>query len=103
MELTKEKAQRNASGPELPTRAFIGGHLCYASVGTKFKTINPANAQVIANDAQCTGTDTDKTVTAARRSFNDGSRSRAGPEYRKKTLLRLAALIRGNTAELAVW
>jgi len=102
MELTKEKAQRIASGPALPTRAFIGGQLCYASVGAKFETINPANAQVIANDTHCTGTDIDKAVTAARRSFNDGSCSRAGPEYRKKTLLRLAALIRENTAELAV-
>ena len=102
MELTKEKAQRIASGPALPTRAFIGGHLCYASVGAKFKTINPANAQVIANDAHCTGKDIDKAVTAARRSFNDGSWPSAGPEYRKKTLLRLAALIHKNTAELAV-
>jgi acyl-CoA reductase-like NAD-dependent aldehyde dehydrogenase len=102
MELTKEKAQRIASGPALPTRAFIGGHLCYASVGAKFETIKPASAKVIANDAHCTGTDIDKAVIAARRSFNDGSWSRTGPEYNKKTLLRLAALIRKNTAELAV-
>jgi acyl-CoA reductase-like NAD-dependent aldehyde dehydrogenase len=102
MELTKEKAQRIASRPALPTKAFIDGHFCHTSDGATFETINATNAQVIANGAHCTGTDVDKAVTAARRSFNDGRRSRAGPEYRKKILLRSAALIRENTAELAV-
>ena len=102
MELTKEKAQHIAFRPALPTKAFISGHVCYASVGTKFETINPADAQVIANDDHCTGTDRDKWVTAARRSFNDGRWSRAGPEYCKKTLLRLATLIRKNTAEVTI-
>ena len=102
MELTKEEAQRIASRLALPAKAFIGGHFCDAADGATFETINPANAQVIANVAHCTGTDVDQAVTAARRSFNDGRWSRAEPEYRKKILLRLAALIRENTAELAV-
>jgi aldehyde dehydrogenase (NAD+)/gamma-glutamyl-gamma-aminobutyraldehyde dehydrogenase len=102
MELTKEEAQRIASRLALPAKAFIGGHFCDAADGATFETINPANAQVIANVAHCTGTDVDQAVTAARLSFNDGRWSRAEPEYRKKILLRLAALIRENTAELAV-
>lgn len=102
MELTKEEAQRIASGLTLPAKAFIDGRFCDASDGATFETINPANEQVIANVAHCTATDVDQAVIAARRSFNDGGWSRAAPEDRKEVLLRLAALIRENTAELAV-
>ena len=102
MELTKDRAQSIASGLTLPEKAFIGGRFCDASDGQTFESINPANAEVIAKVAHCSAADVDRAVVAARRSFEDGGWSRAAPEERKAVLLRLSALIRENTAELAV-
>ena len=102
MELTKKEAQSIASGLKLPAKAFIDGRFCDASDGAVFETINPATVEVIARVAHCSATDVDRAVIAARRSFDDGGWSRAAPEDRKSVLLRLSALIRENTAELAV-
>ena len=102
MELTKDEAQCIASGLKLPAKAFIDGRFCDASGGATFETINPATVEVIANVAHCSAVDVDRAVVAARRSFDDGGWSRAAPEDRKSVLLRLSALIRENTAELAV-
>jgi acyl-CoA reductase-like NAD-dependent aldehyde dehydrogenase len=102
MELTKVQAQSIASGLVIPAKAFIDGGFTDASDGGRFATINPATAEVITDVAHCTTADVDRAVMAARRSFNDGGWSRAAPEDRKAVLLRLAELIRENTAELAV-
>lgn len=102
MELTKEQAQTIASRLVIPSNAFIDGGFTEASDGGRFATINPATAEVIADVAHCTNEDVDRAVKAARRSFNDGGWSRTAPEDRKAVLLRLASLIRENTAELAV-
>lgn len=102
MELTKDEAQRIASGLTLPAKAFIDGRFCDASDGTTFDTINPATVEVIAKVAHCSAADVDRAVASARQSFDDGSWSRAAPEDRKSVLLRLSTLIRENTAELAV-
>ena len=102
MELTKVQAKSIASELVIPAKAFIDGGFADASDGGRFATINPATAEVITDVAHCTTADVDRAVTAARRSFNDGGWSRAAPEDRKAVLLRLAELIRENTAELAV-
>jgi len=83
-------------------RAFIDGKFCDAVDGAKFETINPATGQVLASVAHCKASDVDRAVIAARRVFNAGTWSRAEPEYRKEVLLKIAALVREHTNELAV-
>ena len=83
-------------------QAFIDGKFCDAADGTKFETTNPATGQILANVAHCKSTDVDRAVVAARRVFNAGTWSRAEPEERKEVLLKVAALVREHTHELAV-
>lgn len=83
-------------------QAFIDGKFCDAADGEKFETTNPATGQILASVAHCKAADVDRAVTAARRVFNAGTWSRAEPEERKEVLLKIAALVRENTHELAV-
>lgn len=83
-------------------QAFIDGEFCDALDGEKFETVNPATGQVIASVAHCKAADVDRAVVAARRVFNKGTWSRAEPEERKEVLLKIAALVREHTHELAV-
>jgi len=83
-------------------QAFIDGKFCNAADGQKFETINPATGQVLASVAHCKAVDIDRAVAAARRVFNAGTWSRAEPELRKEVLLKVAALVRKHTPELAV-
>ena len=83
-------------------QAFIDGKFCDAADGQKFETINPATGQVLASVAHCKAVDVDRAVAAARRVFNAGTWSRAEPELRKEVLLKVAALVRRHTPELAV-
>ncbi len=83
-------------------QAFIDGKFCDAADGDKFETTNPATGQVLSRVAHCKSGDVDRAVKAARRVFNDGTWSRAEPEHRKEVLLKVAALVREHTNELAV-
>jgi aldehyde dehydrogenase (NAD+)/gamma-glutamyl-gamma-aminobutyraldehyde dehydrogenase len=83
-------------------QAFIDGKFCDASDGDNFETVNPATGDVIAHVAHCKSADVDRAVIAARRVFDAGTWSRAEPEYRKDVLLKVAALVRKHTHELAV-
>ncbi|NKB28028.1 MAG: aldehyde dehydrogenase family protein [Rhodobacteraceae bacterium] len=83
-------------------QAFIDGAFCDAVDGETFETTNPATGQVLARVAHCKAADVDRAVTAARRVFNAGTWSRAEPEHRKEILLKIAALVREHTHELAV-
>ncbi|MAT87761.1 MAG: aldehyde dehydrogenase [Aestuariivita sp.] len=83
-------------------QAFIDGKFCDADDGEKFETTNPATGQVLASVAHCKAADVDRAVVAARRVFNAGTWSRAEPEERKEVLLKVSALVREHTHELAV-
>ncbi|MDI3335547.1 aldehyde dehydrogenase [Defluviimonas aestuarii] len=102
MSLTKAQAQKIASGLKPETRAFIAGSFRDASDGATFATINPATGETLAHVAHSTGSDVDRAVVAARRTFDDGAWSRAAPEGRKAVLLKLADLVREHREELAV-
>ncbi|WP_027143778.1 aldehyde dehydrogenase [Mesorhizobium sp. WSM3626] len=102
MTLTKDGAHAIASKLTPNGLAFIDGKFTAAADGATFDTINPAAGQVIAAVAHCGGTDVDRAVRAARRSFEHGAWSRAAPEFRKEALLRLADLVRAHTDELVV-
>ncbi len=83
-------------------QAFIDGKFCDALDGDKFKTMNPATGDLLAEVAHCKAGDVDRAVAAARRVFNEGTWSRAEPEERKEVLLKVAQLVRDHTHELAV-
>ena len=84
------------------TQAFIDGQYCDAADGAKLENLNPATGKVIGTFSHCGAADVDRAVAAARRVFNQGTWSRAAPEYRKEILLKLADLVDKNKNELAV-
>ena len=84
------------------TQAFIDGQYCDAADGAKLENLNPATGEVIGTFSHCGAADVDRAVAAARRVFNQGTWSRAAPEYRKEILLKLADLVDTNKNELAV-
>ncbi len=102
MPLSHKEYQAIAAKLRPNGQAFIDGKFCNASDGQTFETINPATGQILANVAHCKLADVDKAVKAARRVFNAGTWSRAEPEERKEVLLKIAALVRKHTDELAV-
>lgn len=102
MTLTHAEFQAIATKFNPSGQAYIDGKFCDAADGDKFNTINPATGQVLAEVAHCKSADVDRAVAAARRVFNDGTWSRAEPEHRKEVLLKVAALVRKHTNELAV-
>jgi len=100
--LNRKRAHELVSTLTFPTKAFIDGAFCDSISGDVFETINPATGGVITQVAQCGVADIDMAVAAARRVFETGTWSRAAPETRKVTLLRLAELVRENAELLAV-
>ena len=84
------------------TQAFIDGQYCDAADGAKLENLNPATGEVIGTFSHCGAADVDRAVAAARRVFNQGTWSRAAPEYRKEILLKLADLVDKNKNEIAV-
>src|SRR6056297_1964671 len=102
MTLSHDQYQAIAGRLKPSGQAFIDGTFCDAADGQKFETSNPATGQVLASVAHCKSADVDRAVAAARRVFDEGSWSRAEPEHRKDILLKVAALVREHTDELAV-
>ena len=99
---TYEEWQQIGAGVDYPDRAFIDGELVPAQSGKTYECINPTTGQRLAVVAECGPEDVDRAVQAARKSFEDGRWSEAGPADRKAVMLRLAELIRENGDELAV-
>ena len=78
---------------------FIGGEFVDGR-GQGYKTINPANEEVLAEVSEATEADVDAAVTAARKAFRTWSRL-TGAE-RGKYLFRIARIIAERARELAV-
>ncbi|MEW7006180.1 aldehyde dehydrogenase [Lentilitoribacter sp. EG35] len=102
MEMTKADFHKIRDNIKINTQAFIDGKFCEAEDGAKLETINPATGELITSFTHCGPADVDRAVKAARRVFNDGTWSRASPEYRKEILFKLAELVEQNNHELAV-
>jgi aldehyde dehydrogenase (NAD+) len=79
---------------------FIDGEFVDGS-GTAFKTINPADEEVLAEVAEAGESDVDNAVRAARRAFAQVWGPMPGRE-RSKYLFRIARLIQERARELAV-
>ena len=84
------------------TRLFIGGRFVEASSGGRFRTVNPATRQVLAEVAQGTAKDVDLAVTAARKAFRGGSWSRMKPRARMDVLYKAARLIEQHADDLSL-
>ena len=85
-----------------PDKAFINGRMVAAASGKTLTTTNPATGDELAEIAACDITDVNSAVTAARAAFDGGSWSQAHPGERKAVLLKLAALLENEVAQLAV-
>ena len=86
----------------LPTTAFINGKFTSAKSGKTFKTINPANGDLLAEISACDASDVDLAVTKARKAFNSGSWSKMNPSERKTVMIKLVKLITRHRNTLAV-
>jgi aldehyde dehydrogenase (NAD+) len=80
---------------------FIGGEFGDPVDGTRFKTVNPANEEVLAEVAAAGPSDVDRAVAAARQAYEHRWRDLPGRD-RAKYLYRLARLIQERARELAV-
>lgn len=83
-------------------RAFIDGAYANAATGTRFDCLSPIDGRVLQIVARCGEDDVNRAVDAARRRFESGDWSHATPRERKAVLLRWAALMRDQAAELAL-
>lgn len=80
---------------------FIGGKWVKPSSGKYFKTINPANEEVLAEIAYANEEDVDKAVKAARKAYTEVW-SVMPPSERAKYIYRIARLMQEHARELAV-
>ncbi|NED95164.1 aldehyde dehydrogenase family protein [Phytoactinopolyspora alkaliphila] len=80
---------------------FIGGEFTDPADGASFKSINPANEEVLADIAQAGVTDVDRAVAAARKAFSQTWSKMSGRD-RGKYLFRIARIIQERARELAV-
>ena len=83
-----------------PRLLLIDGRHVPSASGRTFKTLNPANEQVIATVAEGNAADVDRAVAAARRAFEGPWRSMRASE-RGQILLRLAELMKSHADEIA--
>ncbi|OKI09834.1 betaine-aldehyde dehydrogenase [Streptomyces sp. CB02923] len=79
---------------------FIDGEFTEAAGGKAFKTVSPANEEVLSEVAQAGSEDVDRAVKAARKAFEKWS-ALPGAE-RAKYLFRIARIIQERSRELAV-
>ncbi len=80
---------------------FIGGEMVDPVDGTRFKTVNPATEEVLAEVVAAGPQDVQRAVDAARAAY-DGAWSRMSGRDRGKYLYRLARLVQERSRELAV-
>ena len=85
-----------------PAQAFVDGGFVPARAGRTFENRNPATGTLLSEVDDCDAADVDAAVRAARAAFESGVWSRAGEQYRRQALLRLADLLEEHAAELAV-
>ena len=90
------------AGLEIRSRAFVDGEYVDALSGETFDCVSPVTGETIAHIAASNAADIDRAVRGARAAFESGVWSRLAPKKRKKTLLRLAALVEEHSEELAL-
>ena len=81
-------------------KLFIGGKFINSNGAKTYKTINPANEEVLAEIIEASQKDVDLAVKSARKAFKTWSKLTGG--QRGKYLFRLARIIQERSRELAV-
>ena len=87
---------------DIRTGVFVDGEYVDAVSGETFDCVSPITGETVAQVAAGDAADVDKAVRGARAAFDSGVWSRLAPKKRKKTLLRLAALMEEHADELAL-
>jgi gamma-glutamyl-gamma-aminobutyraldehyde dehydrogenase len=85
-----------------PQELFVGGQHVPAQDGRTLEIISPIDGSMLTTMADAGPADVDSAVAAARKAFDGGGWSRAGPAVRKKVLSHVADLIEKHALELAV-
>jgi betaine-aldehyde dehydrogenase len=80
---------------------FIDGKWVESSGGARREVINPFDRSVVAEVAEGTVADAEAAVAAARRSFDEGSWARTGPQHRAAVLARVADLLARDKESIA--
>ncbi|XP_060582139.1 cytosolic 10-formyltetrahydrofolate dehydrogenase-like isoform X2 [Ruditapes philippinarum] len=85
----------------MPYQLFIDNEFIDSSNGVTFKTINPANEEVICEVAKGTPEDVNRAVEAAKSAFEEGPWGKMNARDRGKLMYRLADLMEEHKEELA--
>jgi aldehyde dehydrogenase (NAD+) len=100
--MTAATIERPAAPPKVrQTKMLIDGKWRDSVTGKKFKTINPATEEVIAEVAEGGPQDIDLAVKAARKAFDSGPWRRMDARDRGRLINKLADLIEEHKEELA--
>jgi gamma-glutamyl-gamma-aminobutyraldehyde dehydrogenase len=92
----------NREKNRIETRFFIDGEYRDAVDGRRFRNINPANGEILAEMARGTEADIDMAVASALSAYRSGTWSRMAPRDRMEVLYRFADLIEQQSETLAV-
>jgi gamma-glutamyl-gamma-aminobutyraldehyde dehydrogenase/4-guanidinobutyraldehyde dehydrogenase/NAD-dependent aldehyde dehydrogenase len=90
------------AGIEVRSQAFVDGEYVDALSGETFDCVSPITGATIAQIAAGDAADIDRAVRGARAAFESGVWSRLAPKKRKRTMLKLAALVEEHAEELAL-
>src|SRR5579859_5433395 len=85
-----------------PLKMLIGGKWVEAASGKRFKTVNPATGEVLAELAEGDAEDINRAVAAARQAFEHGPWQKLMPAQRGQLLWKLADLVEQHADELAM-
>lgn len=96
------QAAAKAARARIETRLFIDGKFVDAAKGGRFKSVNPATGEALAEMSAGTAEDIDRAVASAKRAFKSGVWSRMAPRQRMDILYRFATLVDQHAGELAV-
>src|SRR5580704_12201843 len=84
-----------------PKHLLINGKWVPAKSGKTFETINPANEEALALNAEGDKADVDEAVKAARKALDEGPWPDLNPHQRARLLFKIADLIDQHADELA--
>lgn len=99
---SSEAALEASQSLRIHAKPFIGGTFVDPRSERRMRNISPISGQVINEVAIGDESDVDAAVSAARHAFDAGIWSGQPPAYRKEMLLKLAAVIDDNSAELSL-
>ncbi|KAL4217352.1 Mitochondrial 10-formyltetrahydrofolate dehydrogenase [Mactra antiquata] len=95
------KMNKNNMDLTIPYQCFIDNEFCDSADGKTFKSINPANEEVVCEVSRGTPDDVNRAVEAAKSAFYEGPWGKMNARDRGKLMYRLADLMDEHKEELA--